>query len=82
MSRLFLIRHEYSDDRPKLCCVTLALTDGKHKNQMFTIKYHAMSKVKDFLILKQTFRLYEMNGHQVIVFVAYILTIYGGLVKL
>jgi bromodomain and WD repeat domain-containing protein 1/3 len=42
---------------PRLCCLKLALMDedGRFTGQNFTIKYHDMADVLDFLVLRQTF---------------------------
>ncbi|XP_011333353.2 PH-interacting protein isoform X2 [Ooceraea biroi] len=42
---------------PRLCCLKLALMDedGRLTGQNFTIKYHDMADVLDFLVLRQTF---------------------------
>ncbi|XP_055320942.1 bromodomain and WD repeat-containing protein 3 isoform X2 [Sitodiplosis mosellana] len=48
---------KYEIKPPRLCCLKLALmnNDGTLKNQTFTIKYHDMPDVLDFLVLKQTY---------------------------
>ncbi|XP_031621174.1 bromodomain and WD repeat-containing protein 3 isoform X2 [Contarinia nasturtii] len=48
---------KYEIRPPRLCCLKLALmnNDGTLKNQRFTIKYHDMADVLDFLVLKQTY---------------------------
>lgn len=48
---------KYEIRPPRLCCLKLALmnNNGKLKNQTFTIKYHDMPGVLDFLVLKQTY---------------------------
>lgn len=48
---------KYEIRPPRLCCLKLALinNDGSLKNQSFTIKYHDMAGVLDFLVLKQTY---------------------------
>lgn len=50
---------KYEIRPPRLCCLKLALmnNNGKLKNQTFTIKYHDMPGVLDFLVLKQTYDL-------------------------
>ncbi|KAL2733024.1 PH-interacting protein [Vespula maculifrons] len=42
---------------PRLCCLKLALMDeeGRFTGENFTIKYHDMPDVLDFLVLRQTF---------------------------
>lgn len=42
---------------PRLCCLKLALLDEEHKltDNVFTIKYHDMADVLDFIVLKQTY---------------------------
>lgn len=42
---------------PRLCCLKLAITDedGKLTGKNFTIKYHDMADVLDFLVLRQTY---------------------------
>lgn len=48
---------KYEIRPPRLCCLKLALmnNDGTLKNQRFTIKYHDIPDVLDFLVLKQTY---------------------------
>lgn len=48
---------KYEIRPPRLCCLKLALiTDsGSMTNKHFTIKYHDIADVLDFLVLKQTF---------------------------
>lgn len=48
---------KYEIRPPRLCCLKLALinNDGTLKNQTFTIKYHDIPDVLDFLVLKQTY---------------------------
>lgn len=63
--RLDLREHEvvkvigikYEIRPPRLCCLKLALmnNDGTLTGQAFTIKYHDMPDVIDFIVLKQTF---------------------------
>lgn len=48
---------KYEIKPPRLCCLKLALinNDGSLTGDTFTIKYHDMADVLDFLVLKQTF---------------------------
>ncbi|XP_011162535.1 PH-interacting protein isoform X2 [Solenopsis invicta] len=48
---------KYEIRPPRLCCLKLALMDedGRLTGQNFTIKYHDMADVLDFLVLRQTF---------------------------
>lgn len=48
---------KYEIRPPRLCCLKLALmnNDGTLTNQSFTIKYHDMADVIDFIVLKQTY---------------------------
>ncbi|EGI63952.1 PH-interacting protein [Acromyrmex echinatior] len=48
---------KYEIRPPRLCCLKLALMDedGRLSGQNFTIKYHDMADVLDFLVLRQTF---------------------------
>lgn len=48
---------KYEIRPPRLCCLKLALmsNNGSITGQSFTIKYHDMPDVLDFLVLKQTF---------------------------
>jgi len=48
---------KYEIKPPRLCCLKLALMDGGGRltGQNFTIKYHDMADVLDFLVLRQTF---------------------------
>ncbi|XP_029164784.1 PH-interacting protein isoform X2 [Nylanderia fulva] len=48
---------KYEIKPPRLCCLKLALMDedGRLTGQNFTIKYHDMADVLDFLVLRQTF---------------------------
>lgn len=48
---------KYEIRPPRLCCLKLALMsdDGQLTDQAFTIKYHDIADVLDFLVLKQTF---------------------------
>ncbi|XP_031631846.1 bromodomain and WD repeat-containing protein 3-like, partial [Contarinia nasturtii] len=54
---LKVIEIKYETRPPRLCCLKVALmnNDGTLKNQRFTIKYHDMPGVLDFLVLKQTY---------------------------
>ncbi|EFN89603.1 PH-interacting protein isoform X2 [Harpegnathos saltator] len=48
---------KYEIRPPRLCCLKLALMDedGRMTGENFTIKYHDMADVLDFLVLRQTF---------------------------
>lgn len=48
---------KYEIRPPRLCCLKLAIMnpDGSLTDNSFTIKYHDMPDVLDFLVLKQTF---------------------------
>lgn len=48
---------KYEIRPPRLCCLKLALMtdDGRLTGQSFSIKYHDIADVLDFLVLKQTF---------------------------
>lgn len=48
---------KYEIRPPRLCCLKLALTDldGNMTGRSFTIKYHDMPDVLDFLVLRQTY---------------------------
>ncbi|XP_012278096.1 PH-interacting protein isoform X2 [Orussus abietinus] len=48
---------KYEIRPPRLCCLKLALMeeDGRLTGETFTIKYHDMADVLDFLVLRQTF---------------------------
>ncbi|XP_015116795.1 bromodomain and WD repeat-containing protein 3 [Diachasma alloeum] len=48
---------KYEIRPPRLCCLKLALMDedGSLTGENFTIKYHDMADVLDFLVLRQTF---------------------------
>lgn len=48
---------KYEIRPPRLCCLKLGLmnNDGTLTNQAFTIKYHDMADVIDFIVLKQTY---------------------------
>lgn len=48
---------KYEIRPPRLCCLKLALMtdDGNMTDKHFTIKYHDIADVLDFLVLKQTF---------------------------
>ncbi|KAL0133738.1 hypothetical protein PUN28_001006 [Cardiocondyla obscurior] len=48
---------KYEIRPPRLCCLKLALMDGDGRltGQNFTIKYHDMADVLDFLVLRQTY---------------------------
>ncbi|KAK4883678.1 hypothetical protein RN001_006997 [Aquatica leii] len=48
---------KYEIRPPRLCCLKLALldTEGRLTGSIFTIKYHDMADVLDFLVLKQTY---------------------------
>lgn len=48
---------KYEIRPPRLCCLKLALMDedGRLTGENFTIKYHDMADVLDFLVLRQTF---------------------------
>lgn len=48
---------KYEIRPPRLCCLKLGLmnTRGRLTGQTFTIKYHDMAGVLDFLVLKQTY---------------------------
>lgn len=48
---------KYEIRPPRLCCLKLALMDeeGGLTGENFTIKYHDMADVLDFLVLRQTF---------------------------
>ncbi|GLV31866.1 BRWD3 [Carabus blaptoides fortunei] len=48
---------KYEIRPPRLCCLKLALMDesGRLSGDNFTIKYHDMADVLDFLVLKQTY---------------------------
>lgn len=48
---------KYEIRPPRLCCLKLALMtdDGNMTNKHFTIKYHDIPDVLDFIVLKQTF---------------------------
>ncbi|KAK0089616.1 hypothetical protein PV325_006326 [Microctonus aethiopoides] len=48
---------KYEIRPPRLCCLKLALMDenGRLSGGNFTIKYHDMADVLDFLVLRQTF---------------------------
>ncbi|KAF5301599.1 hypothetical protein FQR65_LT08904 [Abscondita terminalis] len=48
---------KYEIRPPRLCCLKLALldADGRLTGSIFTIKYHDMADVLDFLVLKQTY---------------------------
>ncbi|KAF5287129.1 hypothetical protein FQA39_LY16052 [Lamprigera yunnana] len=48
---------KYEIRPPRLCCLKLALLDseGRLTGSIFTIKYHDMADVLDFLVLKQTY---------------------------
>lgn len=54
-----IIGVDYEIQQPiiKLCCLKLALLtkNGQLKNQTFTVKYHWMADVFDFLVLKQNY---------------------------
>lgn len=49
------IRYEIKP--PRLCCLRFAIMkqNGRLTNDMFTIKYHDMPDVIDFLVLRQTY---------------------------
>ncbi|KAK7871917.1 hypothetical protein R5R35_009722 [Gryllus longicercus] len=48
---------KYEIRPPRLCCLKLALmnADGRLTGENFTIKYHDMADVLDFLVLRQTY---------------------------
>lgn len=48
---------KYEIRPPRLCCLKLALieSDGRISKRTFSIKYHDMENVIDFIVLKQTF---------------------------
>ncbi|KAB0802050.1 hypothetical protein PPYR_04236 [Photinus pyralis] len=48
---------KYEIRPPRLCCLKLALLDSESRltGNIFTIKYHDMADVLDFLVLKQTY---------------------------
>lgn len=48
---------KYEIKPPRLCCLKLALmnNDGTLTNESFSIKYHDMADVLDFIVLKQTY---------------------------
>lgn len=48
---------KYEIKPPRLCCLKLAVIneDSRLTGQNFTIKYHDMADVLDFLVLRQTF---------------------------
>lgn len=48
---------KYEIRPPRLCCLKLALMEenGRLSGDNFTIKYHDMADVLDFLVLKQTY---------------------------
>lgn len=48
---------KYEIRPPRLCCLKLALMDegGRLTGENFTIKYHDMADVLDFLVLRQTY---------------------------
>lgn len=47
---------KYEIRPPRLCCLKLAmLENGRLTGDNFTIKYHDMADVLDFLVLKQTY---------------------------
>lgn len=48
---------KYEIRPPRLCCLKLAIMDedGRLTGENFTIKYHDMADVLDFLVLRQTF---------------------------
>lgn len=48
---------KYEIRPPRLCCLKLALLDGDGSltGNIFTIKYHDMADVLDFLVLKQVY---------------------------
>lgn len=48
---------KYEIKPPRLCCLKLAVIEenGKLTGDNFTIKYHDMADVLDFLVLKQTY---------------------------
>lgn len=48
---------KYEIRPPRLCCLKLALieSDGHISRRTFTIKYHDMADVIDFIVLRQTF---------------------------
>lgn len=47
----------YEIKPPRLCCLRLAIMrpSGRLSNDFFTIKYHDMPDVIDFLVLRQTY---------------------------
>lgn len=54
-----MIGIEYEIGPPRLCCLRLALIceDGTTSRNKFTIKYHDMTNVLDFLVLRQTYEI-------------------------
>ncbi|KAJ6635022.1 Bromodomain and WD repeat-containing protein 1 [Pseudolycoriella hygida] len=48
---------KYEIRPPRLCCLKLALlrNDGSFTGQSFTVKYHDMPDVLDFIVLRQTY---------------------------
>lgn len=53
-----IIGIKYEIKPPRLCCLKLGIMDlgrGKLTSDTFTIKYHDMPDVLDFLILKATY---------------------------
>lgn len=53
-----IIGIKYEIKPPRLCCLKLGIMDvgkGKLTSDSFTIKYHDMPDVLDFLILKATY---------------------------
>lgn len=48
---------KYEIRPPRLCCLKLALIEGNGQlsGASFTIKYHDMADVLDFLVLRQTY---------------------------
>nr|XP_027220954.1 bromodomain and WD repeat-containing protein 3-like [Penaeus vannamei] len=60
-----IIGIKYEIKPPRLCCLKLGIMDlgrGKLTSDSFTIKYHDMPDVLDFLILKATYN-YAMSRH-------------------
>ena len=50
---------------PRLCVLKLSIlneSNGKANGEHFTIKYHDMNDVVDFLVLRQTFNSYKGNN--------------------
>lgn len=52
-----IIGIKYEIKPPRLCCLKLGMLngDGSLTNESFTIKYHDMPDVLDFLVLKTTY---------------------------